>query len=707
MKTIKRRLFWSLLFLTVVILTPSFAASSWNLQINTADPTLYGVYAVSDTVLTAAGSEGAVMKSTDRGATWSSSVVPAATYTWYGVAFPTSLVGYITGTKSGTNCYIYKTTNGGTSWSQNYTDGVSEVFFDTYFADADTGWAVGRNVVSPPVRVYRTTNGGTDWNRTSLNWSSRAYGVHAVLDGGAYSVWVVGEGGHISKSTDGGVLFSDQTSGTANTLYDVFFYNNNTGWAVGDGGTILSTTNGGTNWTAQTSGVTALLTGVQFVSATTGFAVGAGGTILSTTNGGSTWTAETSGTTANLYRVYFYDAYNGWAVGGSSRAALIREEASINSLSRSSATQGTNSVTVTIQGAGFKAGMTPSFSGSGITVTSTTITSATEMSITFDIAAGAATGSRDIRYLTAAGNLLTFSNRFTVLSSSVTNPTISSLSQNILSVGNTYNIVGTGTGYQSGATVTINGVTVNSVTVNSSTQLTANVTVPAGHATGLFNWTVTNTDGGAGTFANGIIIASTSGGPTVTGVITEYGYKGTVSNVVVNGTGFANNSQVFFSGSGVAGTVTYISSTQLRVAVTISADDSTAVGSRTVTVFNPTDSTVGALEGGFEIKAASTTGKVIKNVVIGPNPARRGTTVINIQGEATTAPLTLDIPIFDATGRMLARLSRNITQPGRFSIPWNILTDNLIPGDVSNGLHIISINTLGVVQQRAKVVIAR
>ncbi|MBK8983762.1 MAG: hypothetical protein IPM38_15945 [Ignavibacteria bacterium] len=39
-----------------------------------------------------------------------------------------------------------------------------------------------------------------------------------------------------------------QSSFTNSNLYDVEFYNRNTGWAVGDGGTILKTTNGGTNW---------------------------------------------------------------------------------------------------------------------------------------------------------------------------------------------------------------------------------------------------------------------------------------------------------------------------------------------------------------------------------------------------------------------------------------------------------------------------
>ncbi|MFA4904980.1 MAG: YCF48-related protein [Candidatus Margulisiibacteriota bacterium] len=695
---------------SLIILSPAFAASSWNLQINTADPRLLGVYAVSDTTLTAVGTEGVVTKSTDRGVTWLSSTIGAANYTWYGIAYPSSTVGYIAGTKGpGTNAEIYKTTNGGTNWSQIFSLGAAQIFYDVFFATENIGWAVGTNQASPPLKVYRTTDGGltTPWSTADLSWGNNAFGIHAAYDSSqsVYRVWVVGENGNISRSTDSGATFSNQTSGTANDLIDVFFIDKDTGWVVGDGGTILKTTNGGTNWTAQTSSTTEGLNGVHFVSSTTGFVVGNNGKILSTTDGGATWTAETSGTPANLYRVYFYDAYNGWAVGGNSRVALIREEANISSFSQNSAAQGSTGVTVNIGGTGFKAGMTPSFSGSGITVTSTTITSATEMSVTFDIAAGAATGSRDYRLLTAAGNLLTFSNRFTVTSSSpsVVNPTITSTSQSILTLGNTYTLVLTGTGFQTGAALTINGITPNSTTVDSSTQITARVTVPSAHATGLFNITVANTDGGAATLANSIIISSASGGPTVTELVTNYGYRGAISSVIVNGTGFANNSQVLFSGSGITGTVTYISSTQLRVAVAIGADGS--IGAQTVTVFNPTDSTVGALENAFTVKAASTSGKVIINVVVGPNPIKAGTTVANIQGEATTAPLTLDIPVFDSSGRMIARLTQNLTSPGRFSIPWNFLTNNINPP--SNGTSIILLNTNNTNQQRVKVVFAR
>ena len=70
--------------------------------------------------------------------------------------------------------------------------------------------------------------------------------------------------------------------------YGMQFVDASNGWAVGATGKILHTTNGGLNWTAQTSGTTQPLYSVSFINATTGFAAGAFGTMLKTVNGGAT-----------------------------------------------------------------------------------------------------------------------------------------------------------------------------------------------------------------------------------------------------------------------------------------------------------------------------------------------------------------------------------------------------------------------------------
>ena len=77
---------------------------------------------------------------------------------------------------------------------------------------------------------------------------------------------------------------------TGNTLNAVKLISENIGWAVGTSGTILKTSNGGVTWESETSGTKSELTDVFFINANKGWIIGADGTILITTNGGTNWT---------------------------------------------------------------------------------------------------------------------------------------------------------------------------------------------------------------------------------------------------------------------------------------------------------------------------------------------------------------------------------------------------------------------------------
>ena len=128
--------------------------------------------------------------------------------------------------------------------------------------------------------------------------------------------WIVGSEGFIKKTTNAGVDWIEQNSGTTLTLKSVKFINHNTGWICGEAGLIIKTTDGGLNWFNQTSGTTEHLTDIDFYDLDTGYAVGFGGTILKTTDGGSSWITQSSGTSSDIYDVDFVDALVGYAVGG-------------------------------------------------------------------------------------------------------------------------------------------------------------------------------------------------------------------------------------------------------------------------------------------------------------------------------------------------------------------------------------------------------
>ena len=107
---------------------------------------------------------------------------------------------------------------------------------------------------------------------------------------------------------------------TLENLSSVYFPNVNEGWAVGGEGTILNTTDGGITWTSQTSGTEAFLHSVAFIDNQVGYAVGFPNSngvenLLHTTNGGTTWSNSSPSAFTNYYAVDIIDFGNGAIVG--------------------------------------------------------------------------------------------------------------------------------------------------------------------------------------------------------------------------------------------------------------------------------------------------------------------------------------------------------------------------------------------------------
>jgi photosystem II stability/assembly factor-like uncharacterized protein len=191
-----------------------------------------------------------------------------------------------------------------------YTFGTTTLY-DLDFIDENTGWIVGTGGM-----IVKTTNGGQTWlyNNSNTSTSTQIYGVDFV---NSTTGWAVAQNGIIRKTTDGGTTWNSQTSGQTVALFDISFVNDQLGLIVGASGKILRTTNGGTNWVNITSGTTETLRELQFVDNLNAWTVGTSGTIRLTTDGGLTWSAQTppDGVTSYLRAVCFIDNQNGWIVG--------------------------------------------------------------------------------------------------------------------------------------------------------------------------------------------------------------------------------------------------------------------------------------------------------------------------------------------------------------------------------------------------------
>ena len=127
-------------------------------------------------------------------------------------------------------------------------------------------------------------------------------------------------------------------------------------------------------------------------------------------------------------------------------------------------------------------------SATGITVNSTTFKSATELTASITIEAGASPGARTVTVTNPDAGVGSLASAFTVNGA----PTVTSTSPNSRGQGATsQNIAIKGTNFESGAGLAASfsgtGITVNSTTFVSATEVTANITIASGATTGLRN----------------------------------------------------------------------------------------------------------------------------------------------------------------------------------------------------------------------------
>ena len=240
-----------------------------------------------------------------------------------------------------------------------------------------------------------------------------------------------------------------------------------------------------------------------------------------------------------------------------------------------------------LAGTGFLGGVTTASFGANITVNSTTVNSATQITANVTIAANAALGPRDVSVTNPApgGGTATLVNSLTINNPT---PTLTSVNPASVSQGQTLNVVFTGTGFLNGATTVDFGanVTINTTTINSATQLTANLTIGAAAALGARNVSVTNPapGGGTATLTNGFNIGLSA--PTLTSIAPTSGERLATFDVIFTGTNFVNGATTVDFGADVAiNSVTVNSATSLTANITIAS--SAALGSRNVSVTNP------------------------------------------------------------------------------------------------------------------------
>lgn len=242
----------------------------------------------------------------------------------------------------------------------------------------------------------------------------------------------------------------------------------------------------------------------------------------------------------------------------------------------------------TLSGGFFRAGAKVRVGGT--LATSVVVVSGTQ--ITAVTPAGLA-GPADIRVTNTDGKSATLTNGWTYVGGTAPAPTLLLVSPATGPAAGSQLVTLTGTGFQTGATVTFGGALASSVTAWSAG--TATCLTPAG-TVGTVAVVWTNPDTQAATLLAGYAYGST---PTVTAVTPNTGATSGGTPVTVSGTSFLPGATVTF-GTGAATNVVVVS------AVSITAlTPAGAAGSVTVTVTNP-GALAGALANAFTYTAGGT-----------------------------------------------------------------------------------------------------
>ncbi len=197
-------------------------------------------------------------------------------------------------------------------WSQD-TINTTNTLTDVQFVNDDIGF-----ICEDHGKIFKTTDGGLNWTEQNSGTTDFLISISFTDENNG---WALGkDNGTVIHTTDGGSTWTTLATGIGNYLLDIQFFrqNKNFGWIVGSDGQIYKTTDGGSNWVQQVSNTSADLWSVYFLNRNVGYAAGVG-VILKTIDGGDTWTETFAGEAATYTQsfksVFFTDENHGWAVG--------------------------------------------------------------------------------------------------------------------------------------------------------------------------------------------------------------------------------------------------------------------------------------------------------------------------------------------------------------------------------------------------------
>ena len=317
---------------------------AWHLTPTGSTARLRGLSAVSATTAWASGSQGTVLRTVDRGATWEQ-VGPPGTENLQFRDIEAFDAGHavILSIGSGSDSRVYVTSDGGRSWTLTFVNDDPNAFYDCMtFFDSRRGLALSDPPDGTKFRVIATNDGGLSWDVVDPagmppalpgEFAFAASGQCITSDHG-HRAWF-GTGGstqaRVFRSDDRGQTWTVSTtpirSGPTAGIFALAFRGEQHGLAVG--GDFLAptaspdnfalTADGGTTWQLVPGAPAEYRSGTTWIDGHTAIAVGPSGSDVSLDQG-RTWSRFDNG---SFDTVDCAHAGACWASGADGRAAYL------------------------------------------------------------------------------------------------------------------------------------------------------------------------------------------------------------------------------------------------------------------------------------------------------------------------------------------------------------------------------------------------
>jgi photosystem II stability/assembly factor-like uncharacterized protein len=240
---------------------------------------------------------GVILRTTDQGMSWNAVKNP-----WGGmllaVRFLDSLNGYAVG-----NGGILRTRDAGKTWT--FIPGFeTKIWLAVSMGDTNRVIVVGQGG-----EIASTRDGGKTWNSQNVGSTFNLYGVTHVSPDEAFTFGSAYPSSVLLHTTDGGLSWEPRS--VRNTFFAMAFFDRSHGLAVGDG--VYTTNDTGTTWASTTGSPGGAFGCLSFAGPTAAAMAGQGGRIFLTTDRGQSWMSLTAGPTWQLNAIAFADRKTGVA----------------------------------------------------------------------------------------------------------------------------------------------------------------------------------------------------------------------------------------------------------------------------------------------------------------------------------------------------------------------------------------------------------